>query len=118
MARPRIHFEAAKAQLEEHGEMRAGDIAERLGISPGTLASAMRVPERDGEILRRHEGRQAFYKLPEDEGEEGPEEFNAAAWADGDVDLYGIIPLDDGGFRLTPEMVTKLKRVITWMPTP
>jgi hypothetical protein len=43
-------------------------------------------------------------------------EFNAAAWADGDVDLYGLIALDDGGHRMTAAMVAKLKRLITWMP--
>lgn len=57
---------------------------------------------------------------PEEEGDapagEAMQEFQAAAWADGDVDLYGLIELDDGGFRMTPTMVAKLKRLIAWMP--
>jgi hypothetical protein len=122
MGRPRIHFEAAKALLEAKGEMRANDLAAAIGITPSTLASAMRVPLRDEEVLRRKEGQHAFLRLPGEEpaAKEGAEvkEFNAAAWADGDVDLYGIIELDDGGYRLTPAMVAKLKRVITWMPAP
>jgi DNA-binding transcriptional ArsR family regulator len=119
MGRPRIHFAAATELLEANGEMRACDIAEKLGITPSILASAMRVPERDGEIFRRKEGRHALYRLTEelpaanDESSGEKPKFNAALWADGDLVLVGVEMNTDGNsVTLGPDQVRVLCRLL------
>lgn len=74
-------------------------------------------PEVDAGIIGcRRAGRGVFYWAPENDEAPVPADFNAAHWADGDVDLYGLIPLEDGGHRMTREMVAKFKRLIAWSP--
>jgi hypothetical protein len=124
MPRAPFHLDAVKAILSANGEMRQGALAAAADLGVGTLIAAVKPGLRSGEIVDRREGRSVFYRLAEgvevapageaDAAEPG--EFQAAAWADGDVDLYGLIALDDGGHRLTPAMVLKLKRLISWMP--
>lgn len=44
--------------------------------------------------------------------EAGPQPFRVCRWADGDIDLYGLAELDDGGMRLTPDMVRELQKLL------
>lgn len=46
--------------------------------------------------------------------EEEAVEFDASLHLDGDLDLYGLIELENGGWRITRENLTRLKRIITW----
>lgn len=48
----------------------------------------------------------------EGEGESEPMDFNAALWADGDLMLYGLEELEDGGYKLGAEHVPALKRLL------
>lgn len=127
MARAPQHLNAALAYLAEHGETQMGVLAAAIGISPGTLYSGLATALVRGHIVKRNEGRSVFYRLPEQgalerqpaatvsqavEGEPAPSGFQAAAWADGDLDLYGLIELEDGGYRLTAAMVKPLRRLL------
>ena len=96
-------------ELLQDGERRAVEICESLQVSAGKLSLAMRVPVRDGTVMMRREGHAVFYSLPQ---APEPVVFRAARWADGDVDLYGIIELDDGGFRLTPDMLKQVLALV------
>lgn len=131
MAREPQHLKTALAALAERGETRARDLAEAIGVAPATLLSGIKSAIISGELVERREGCSVFYRLPGQEPGKASEpaskrtraakvpkaeEFQAAAWADGDVDLYGLIPLDDGGHRMTPAMVLRLKKLIAWMP--
>jgi hypothetical protein len=126
MPRAPFHLDSIKSILAANGEMRQSDLAGAADLKASTLHAAVAPGLRSGEILKRTgEGRSVFYRLAEGvdvtpacaaASEPEQKDFNAAAWADGDVDLYGLIELDDGGHRLSPAMVSKLKRVITWMP--
>lgn len=119
MGRPRIHFEAAKALLEANGEMRAADICTELGIPQATLNSAFRVPERDGEVFKRKEGRHSYWRLTEEPAanddtasDEAPK-FNAALWADGDLVLVGVeLNTDGNSVTLGPKQVQVLCRLL------
>lgn len=106
-------------------------LGEALGVESNSF-SAWLAPARKAGLLRaetrKGEGRTLFWSLgdgtPEPDEEDAPADpagkpaaqadFYAAAWDNGDVDLYGVVELEDGGFRLTPAMVQKLKRLITW----
>jgi hypothetical protein len=55
-------------------------------------------------------------EAPQPEEEVAASPFSFLIHDDGDVDMYGVIELEDGGVRMTPAMVAKLKRMITWMP--
>jgi DNA-binding transcriptional ArsR family regulator len=118
MARPRIHFEAARAVLAEHGEMQAGALAAAIGVSNGTLGSAMRVPEAEGLIVKRGQGRQVFYSLPA-EGEAqavDPEDIRWTIWDDGDLVIYGLEPNTDGSHTIPAKVLDSIKRRIAWSP--
>lgn len=89
----------------------------------GVAVEADRLPDilapevEAGTLGLRRAGRGVFYWAPAgDEPAPVPADFNAAAWVDGDVDLYGLIELEDGGHRMTPAMLAKFKRLVTWMP--
>ena len=99
---------AALALLAKHGEMRAGDMVAAIGCTSGMLSTAMRVAIRDGEAVERRTPGAVFYALPSPPDKT----FRAARWADGDIDLYGLVELDDGGFRLTPDMVAQVAALI------
>lgn len=99
MPKPRGHFESAKAHLQQHGESRAKDLANALGIAFGTLQAAMKVPTRNGEVIVRREGRAVFYDLPEGDPvplEDEAKPFNAALWADGELVLWNVGLNEDG----------------------
>jgi hypothetical protein len=50
---------------------------------------------------------------PAAEAEEGdPEEFDAARWANGDVDLYGLLELEGAGHRIEAKNVPVLLRLL------
>lgn len=123
MGRPRIHFEAVKAYLAEHGETRARELADAVGITLASLKSAVRKAEQDEEILKRLQGRVAYYRLPGQEpGEAEAEEpqaddklpeFNAGLWADGDLVLVGVeLNADGHSVTLGPDRVRLLCRLL------
>jgi hypothetical protein len=51
---------------------------------------------------------------PEDETE--VVEFNAALRLDGDLVLYGLTELEDGGHMIAGENLAKLRKLLAWMP--
>jgi predicted DNA-binding transcriptional regulator YafY len=104
MHRQSIYFETIKAILAERGELRARALAEAVGVSAPTLFSAIKTPVIRGEIVKRTEGRDAYYSLP-DQGGGSPEEpgeevpaatFNASLWADGELILWNVQMNEDG----------------------
>lgn len=100
-------------------EYRPRELPELIGVDVElpALEEALAPLLEAGSIVCRRAGRGVFYSAPDAPAETNePVPFNAAHWADGDVDLYGLIPLEDGGHRMTAEMVGKLKRLITWTP--
>lgn len=40
--------------------------------------------------------------------------FDAKLHLDGDLDLYGLVELEDGGYRITRDNLARLKQLITW----
>lgn len=129
MPRPRLNFEAAKARLEEHGELGAGELAAAIKVASGVLAQAMKAPERDGEVLKRKVGRAVFYRLPGQEPREhtepaappseddDPMEFDACLWGtSGDLIVYGADTTEDGGILITKAQLAVIRRLIAWMP--
>jgi hypothetical protein len=54
--------------------------------------------------------------IPVAAGAEEVDEFNAKNWLDGDLDLYGLIELEDGGHRIQAKDVARLRRMIAWLP--
>lgn len=49
-------------------------------------------------------------------GEAEAEPFDACFWLDGDVDLHGLIELEDGGYRILAKDVRRLRERLAWMP--
>lgn len=122
MARPRVHFESAREHLAEHGETRAGELAAAIGLDPGTLTSALKTPLREGIVLKRLEGRDVFYRLPiegeqpADDTDDEPHRFYGRLDTDGDLDLYGLVELNDGGHRVPAENVARLRQLLRGEP--
>lgn len=124
MPRPKLHLAAALAHLQEHGETRMNELALALHISPGTLYSACATSLAKGEILKRNEGRSCFYRLPgqppvmrtpqvmDYAAEEDASGLVIHTWEDGDIDVYGLVELDNGGRRLTRAMAAKMKQLL------
>lgn len=49
----------------------------------------------------------------------GAEESDAVTWnvwEDGDMDLFGLVELENGGFRMPAEAVARLRKFVAWMP--
>ena len=98
------------------GELTSAVNVDLVGAGLPELAQILAPEIEAGRIVCRKAGRGTFYSAPATEAAQPQEEFRAAHWSDGDLDLYGLIELDDGGYRLTPEMVAKVKRLIAWSP--
>lgn len=57
-------------------------------------------------------------------GEEEEQQDEAAApepvtwnlWEDGDLDLFGLVELENGGYRMPREALARLRKFIAWMP--
>lgn len=96
------------------------ECAKAMGLEHQAVNQSLRsAVSREWLFKHQGSGRSVFYSLkPEQEEPVEPPAFSAAAWVDGDVDLYGLIELEDGGYRMTADMVIKLKRLISWMPAP
>jgi hypothetical protein len=109
-------------------------LGEALGVESNSFSTWLS-PARKAGLLqaetRKGEGRTLYWSLgdgtPADEPEEdeddrgtvaasGEEDFHFCIHSDGDVDLHGLIALENGGYRMTAEMFAKLRRVTTWMP--
>lgn len=117
MPRAPFHLDAIKAALAANGEMRAADLARAVDISDGTLMAAVVPGMRDGVLVKRKDGNATFYSLadgvevePAAEPESRP--FYATLDTDGELDLYGLIELQDGGHRVTPDGVRLLCRLL------
>jgi hypothetical protein len=52
---------------------------------------------------------------PLDEIEEEAE-FDASLWLNGDLDLFGLVELDNGAYRVPAEKVARLRKLLAWMP--
>jgi hypothetical protein len=37
-------------------------------------------------------------------------------WEDGDIDLFGLVELENGGYRLPAEALGRLRKFVAWMP--
>jgi hypothetical protein len=53
--------------------------------------------------------------LTEVEDEEPAQEFDAAIWINGDLDLYGVIELEGGGCRILAKDVQRLRQRLAWL---
>lgn len=42
--------------------------------------------------------------------------FDACLWLDGDLVLYGMTELEDGGWLVKSEDVKRLRKRLAWMP--
>lgn len=124
MAAPRKHFGIAKALLAEHGEMQAKDLAAAMGVNCGTMLAALACPIRDGEVIKRTEGRAVFYSLGEERIERVPvrqaareeaaaPKFNASLWADGELILWNVKINEDGrSLTLDADQAGMLRRLL------
>lgn len=124
MGRIAVHLISIQRVLAEHGEMRQAAIAKAVNLPIATFLAGVKPGLRDGTVLDRREGRSVFYRLADGveapaavEGEEGDEqqadpEFNASLWADGDLDLFGVIELAGGGVRVPAAGVRALCRLL------
>jgi hypothetical protein len=70
-----------------------------------------------GEVANEGDARVASGGRAQLDEEEPAQVFNACLWLDGDLDLYGLDELQDGGgHRLKAGDVLKLRRLLAWMP--
>jgi hypothetical protein len=98
-------------------------LAAQLGVQVSNLTQSTRVVRDTRQVLAHRmpgRGMTLWWSLPtEAEPAEPaeptePEEFNASLHLDGDLDLYGLVELEDGGWRITRENLVRLKKLITW----
>lgn len=110
-------IEAMRAQAPDL-EWSTEEIANAAGIDKGAVSSTLRVAVREQALFSERRGRCAVYSLTsfEQEEQQEPVPFNAAYWADGDVVLYGLPEMEDGGVLLSAENLAKLRKMVAWMP--
>lgn len=51
-----------------------------------------------------------------DEQDEAAEPVTWNLWEDGDLDLFGLVELEGGGYRMPKEALSRLRKFIAWMP--
>lgn len=54
--------------------------------------------------------------IPQGEQDEPADPVTWNVWEDGDLDLFGLIELENGGHRLPAEALRRLRKFIAWMP--
>jgi predicted transcriptional regulator len=121
MPQPRKTLKLAEIYLQKHGETRAGALADALGVTAGTLTSAIKPAVLEGTVAKRTEGRSVFYSTgngiptsPRLLEEHEERSFNASLWADGDLVLYGVTINDDGeSVTIGRQNVTLIRRLLT-----
>lgn len=117
MPRAPFHLDAIKVALAANGEMRQTELAKATDLTVGTLHAAVKPGLRSGELLDRREGRAVFYRLADgvvvDPAEaDDDEDFRAVLDTDGDLDLYGLVELENGGHRIHADGVRLLCRLL------
>jgi hypothetical protein len=112
--------------LDEGSELSTVDFAAALEVEPHAFVQCMGAPRKHRVVnVRRSDsrGRALLWSLGTgqpvatlddevDESEDTP--FNAALWADGELVIYGATENTDGSVTLSPDQVTKVKRLIAW----
>lgn len=121
MPQPRVTMGRAVEYLKEHGETQANQLAETLGVTPGTLTSAVKSGVLEGTIVKRKEGHHAFYSLGDGTPPEPPApqmtelgDFMPSLWADGELRLQGMPePCEDGSIILNTFQRKRLAQLLT-----
>jgi hypothetical protein len=54
--------------------------------------------------------------LDDQRQEEDAEPLTWAHWDDGDLDLFGLVELENGGYRIQAKDVARLRRMLAWLP--
>lgn len=111
--RTKLLIEAMQAS---HQTMWAAEqCADIMEIERKTVNATLAAAVRNGWLHKiPGEGRAVFYSLQAPAAEQ--EEFKFTVHSDGDVDLFGVVELENGGYRLTRDMVAELKKFIAWIP--
>jgi hypothetical protein len=119
MPQPRVTLKRAHAYLSANGETQANALASALGVTPGTLSSAVKAGLLEDTIVKRKDGHNVFYSIGAGESPDGSEfkdgldGFNAALWADGDLVLHNVEMNDDGStITLSRRRVALLRRLL------
>jgi hypothetical protein len=96
-------------------EMSAGEGAEFLRLSTNHFAQAMTTPLLRGCVHRERRGLHVFYRIaPYPNSADGKSgDFSATRFSDGDLALYGIEELEDGGYLLRAAQVCELLRLLS-----
>lgn len=119
MPRAPFHLDTIKKVLAQEGEMRQADLMRAMGMSAGTIWSAVKSAIRSGEVLRREEKRgtrtSVYFRLApglqermNSQREAAIGNFRFRVYEDGDVDFHGLQELQDGGRRMTAAMFNKM----------
>lgn len=85
------------------------------GIQADSVSNYVDALVNHGLIHTTKQGRERLYSLepfPEPEKDPLPE-FTAALWADGELVLSGVREADGGGFILSAEQASQVKRLLT-----
>jgi hypothetical protein len=115
-------------QIIDHMRTQADDLewtteelAEAGSIDKRAVATQLKTAVKNEAVFRDRRGRFTVYSLTPFEQAAQPDaeavEFNAALWADGDLILYGLTELEDGGHLISAENLAKLRRLVAWAPT-
>lgn len=107
-------IDAMKAQPEK-SQWTATDCAKAMGVQECSLATRLLPAINRGWIVKTDlPGRRVAYSLPVQQEDDGPSEaFRCDLHGDGDLDLYGLIELENGGFRLTREQALQVRGLLT-----
>jgi hypothetical protein len=79
--------------------------------TPAPLPAAPSAPPEPAPVL-------ADASTPEAASAEVDEEPEVTwtMWEDGDIDLFGLVELENGGYRLPAEALGRLRKFVAWMP--
>lgn len=52
----------------------------------------------------------------DEQQQDEPEPLSWSIWDDGDVDLFGLVELENGGYRIQAKDVARLRLMLAWLP--
>lgn len=118
--KPLGHGARLIAAFERKGpmtEMTALQAATCLGITSNNLPQAVRSLILHKLLHRERRGKHVIYRVEPFEPTAAPDKFDACLWANGDLDLCGMVELDNEGWRIPAANVPKLRALLAGEPS-
>lgn len=118
---------AAAIEALAAGPLSSAELAKSMRVEPKQVHQFLATAVKAGAIARAVVNGKSLWALPvagqespavleRDDEQPAKEAFSACLWADGDLDVFGVVPIEQNGcsgVRLTREQVAQLMRLLS-----